>query len=83
MGFPVNKGHLNGCCNRSACLKPGAAFWNTSTEAYYCADCARDITDFAKRVDGFHICFPTTGDEATDQKTYRFGLDADSQWEGE
>lgn len=38
---------LNGeqICNRTACQKPGAAWWNTSTRAYYCADCAKAINE--------------------------------------
>lgn len=62
------KGRLNGLCNRSACLRPGATWFNTSTRAYYCRPCAQDITSFAKRADGFHICFPTTGDANEDAK---------------
>ena len=67
-----DKGRMNGSCNRTACQQPGASWFNTSTRAYYCEPCARDITDFTKRVDGFHICFPTTGDAARDATT-RFG----------
>jgi len=69
---PPNKGKLHGLCNRSACLRPGAAWFNTSTRAYYCGPCAQDITGFTKRVDGFHICFPTSGDAAVDA-TWKFG----------
>jgi hypothetical protein len=62
------KGQLNGLCNRTACQRPGATWFNTSTRAYYCEDCARDITGFTKRVDGFHICYPSTGNVAEDAK---------------
>lgn len=61
-----NKGLLNGRCNRTACQQPGATYFNTSTRAYYCEPCARDITDFTKRVDGFHICFLTSGNAKQD-----------------
>jgi len=37
------KGIKNGNCNVTACQKPGATFYNKSTEAYYCADCAEQI----------------------------------------
>lgn len=67
-GVKLTKGALFGLCNRSACLRPGAAWFNTSTRAYYCQPCAKDITRFAKRVAGYHICFPTTGDAAEDAK---------------
>jgi hypothetical protein len=29
-----------GLCNRSACLKPGARWWNFGSHAYYCESCA-------------------------------------------
>jgi hypothetical protein len=61
-----DKGKLRGSCNRTACQRPGATWFNTSTRAYYCQPCALDITDFTKRVDGFHICFPTSGDAKID-----------------
>jgi hypothetical protein len=32
-------------CNRTACQKPGAVWWNTSTRAYYCTDCAKAINE--------------------------------------
>lgn len=62
-----DKGKLNGRCNRTACQRPGATWFNTSTRAYYCAACARDITRFTKRADGFHICFPTLGSADLDR----------------
>ncbi len=72
MANKPDKGLINGSCNRTACQQPGATFFNTSTRAYYCGPCARDITNFAKRVDGFHICFPTTGDANQDAEM-KFG----------
>lgn len=62
----ADKGKLRGSCNVTACQRPGAAWFNTSTRAYYCQPCALDITGFTKRVDGFHICFLTTGDAEQD-----------------
>lgn len=67
-----DKGKMNGSCNRTDCQRPGANWFNTSTRAYYCEPCAVDITGFTKRVDGFHICFPSTGDAAQDQ-AMKFG----------
>lgn len=61
-----DKGKMNGSCNRTACQRPGATWFNTSTRAYYCEPCARDITTFTKRADGFHICFPSSGNERAD-----------------
>jgi len=37
------KGERGGLCNRSACLAPGAYWFNRSTRAHYCNECARDI----------------------------------------
>jgi hypothetical protein len=69
-----DKGKMNGSCNRTACQRPGANWFNTSTRVYYCEPCARGITDFAKQRDGFHICFPSTGD-GTQDATMKFGVD--------
>jgi len=38
-----DKGLLNGSCNRRACQKPGATWYNKWTYAHYCKDCARLI----------------------------------------
>lgn len=37
------KGKLGGLCNRSACLRPGAWWWNKGSYAYYCPSCSADI----------------------------------------
>lgn len=37
------KGLFNGRCNITACQGPGAVFYNTGTDAYYCPECAADI----------------------------------------
>jgi len=37
------KGVKNGNCNVTACQRPGATYYNKSTQAYYCADCAEAI----------------------------------------
>lgn len=37
------KGERGGLCNRTACQKPPAYWFNSSTRAYYCNDCAQLI----------------------------------------
>ena len=37
------KGVKGGNCNRTACQKPGAIYYNKSTEKYYCKCCADEI----------------------------------------
>lgn len=73
-----DKGQLNGSCNRTACQAPHALWFNTSTRAYYCAQCADDITRFTRRVDGFDICFQSTGD-VTDDAKMKFGLNGNNR----
>lgn len=34
------KGTRNGNCNRTACQKPGAFWWNRGSHSWYCTDCA-------------------------------------------
>ena len=40
---PALKGKHGGNCNREACQKPGATWYNQSTLAYYCGECAHAI----------------------------------------
>ena len=37
------KGQYRGHCNVTACQKPGADYWNLSTRAWYCRECADKI----------------------------------------
>ncbi len=53
------KGKQDGNCNVTACQKPGATWWNTSTRAYYCLSCARDINYWSRRDEGYDICYPS------------------------
>lgn len=53
------KGKQNGNCNVTACQRPGATWWNTSTRAYYCANCASEINRWSKHDEGFSICYPS------------------------
>lgn len=48
------KGEKNGNCNREACQKPGAIYYNHSTRKYYCEDCAMILND-ANRVDAMKM----------------------------
>jgi hypothetical protein len=48
------KGIKNGNCNRSACQKPNAVYFNHSTEKYYCHACAVLIND-ANRADSIRL----------------------------
>lgn len=50
-----DKGHHNGSCNRAACQKPGANWFNHSTRAYYCESCAEKINYWAEHDDHFSI----------------------------
>jgi hypothetical protein len=54
------KGLFNGNCNRTACQKPEATWYNHSTKAYYCAECANLINlhnrPDAMRLFGHDLC---------------------------
>lgn len=53
---PPTKGIFNGLCNRSACLKPGASWFNHSTRKYYCVECAVWLnTEPGNRADAYHL----------------------------
>lgn len=56
----MEKGTFNGKCNRTACQKPGAIYFNHSTRAYYCEECAEMINDMnrqdAYRLFGHDLC---------------------------
>lgn len=61
MGCPT-EGRVEGptdekFCNRSACRAVGATWWNTSTRAWYCAECARLINEGAVNFGDQPICF--------------------------
>lgn len=49
--MPKDKGKYVGSCNRSACLRPGANWYNHGSYAYYCARCAHELNEdpFNKR----------------------------------
>jgi hypothetical protein len=36
----ADKGKKAGSCNRTACQRPGAVWWNRGSYAFYCGDCA-------------------------------------------
>lgn len=39
----IDKGDLNGECNRTVCKNVPAIYYNHSTRLHYCAECARLI----------------------------------------
>jgi hypothetical protein len=45
---PLVKGEYLGLCNRQACLRPGANWYNKITRAHYCSACARMINDVCR-----------------------------------
>ncbi len=54
-----DKGDFKGSCNRTACQKPGAIFYNHSTRLYYCPDCADLINKMnpeSHRMYGHDLC---------------------------
>lgn len=53
------KGIKGGNCNVTACQRPGAAWWNTSTRCYYCTACAREINRWSRHDEGYDICYPS------------------------
>jgi hypothetical protein len=48
--YPKHKGHkgsvFGGICNRTACSRAYAEFYNRGTNGYYCSDCAIAIDRF-------------------------------------
>jgi hypothetical protein len=60
--FPGDKGLINGSCNRSCCLAPGATWFNHSARKYYCGRCASLLNsvnkDWAFPEYGHHLCTP-------------------------
>lgn len=51
MELKADKGRKGGSCNRTACQKPGADYFNKSTEKYYCGPCADMINWSGGRAD--------------------------------
>lgn len=47
--FPEDKGIWDGACNRSACLKYPAKWYNRGSYAFYCEECALMLNDVNKR----------------------------------
>jgi hypothetical protein len=43
------KGKFNGSCNRTACQKPNATYYNHSTRKYYCKKCANMLNDYNRK----------------------------------
>lgn len=69
---PALKGQFDGNCNRTACQASiqGRNYWNSSTRAYYCGTCARDINYWSNRDEGIIIC--TAVSTADDQPPFPY-----------
>lgn len=50
------KGSRGGRCNRTACQKPGATMFNTSTRAWYCPACAESINRWSRLDSKTELC---------------------------
>lgn len=72
------KGVRHGNCNVTACQKPGATWWNTSTRKWYCPHCAYEINRWSKHDEGYEICFPS--EEAAEAAKAKFTLTAQADW---
>jgi len=56
INFPADKGEFEGHCNRSACLKPGANWYNHGSRKYYCRACAEWLnTDKFNKADAMEL----------------------------
>ena len=57
---PNPKGLRGGNCNRTACQKPNAIYYNHSTRKYYCPACAMMLNEYsakeAKEMFGHDLC---------------------------
>lgn len=51
----ADKGLQNGSCNLTACQKAGANYFNKSTMAYYCKECADEINWIGGRKDTMRL----------------------------
>lgn len=56
----IGKGMAGELCNREACQKPGAYWYNNSTRMYYCAECAYLINKEATRFHENTLCYDLT-----------------------
>jgi len=52
---PSLKGKRGGNCNREACQRPGATWFNKTMNAYYCPSCAERINE-VPQPDGKPLC---------------------------
>lgn len=62
----LQKGIFKGNCNRTACQKPNAVYFNYSTRLYYCASCAYTLNSAnrpdANRLFGHELCLKHESD---------------------
>jgi len=54
----TTKGREGGACNRAACQKPGARWWNTGSRAWYCDECARRINAYTPNLCVTRVSLP-------------------------
>lgn len=63
----TTKGEKGGNCNRTACQRPGAVWYNHSTRKYYCPKCASLLNRFndvdAQSMFGHDLCVLVAPDE--------------------
>ena len=52
----VDKGDFNGECNRGACTKRNAIWYNSPMYKYYCTSCARMINESSNQSGQGDIC---------------------------
>lgn len=59
---PALKGVKGGNCNRQACQRPNAHWYNSGTNKYYCEDCAL-LINWHPAPDGTYLCSDETPKE--------------------
>lgn len=65
-------GTFDGLCNRTACRKPNARWWNRGSERYYCEACAQRIN--VQNMLGEVLCTLHTTDIFADPNATFFNL---------
>lgn len=71
----ADKGKRAGSCNRTACQKPGAYWWNRGSYSWYCTTCAH-MLNTANRSDPFCADEPLCRLDEDARSDYYFGLEA-------
>jgi hypothetical protein len=63
----LKKGEYLGLCNRQACLRPGANWYNKITRAHYCSGCAELINDVCRDNHTELFCSKVQNKEVSDE----------------